>query len=375
MKRIIIGIILLVLVMLGLYFLYRYDVINMPNGQNGISPTSTPTTTSSFQGEGALVRNNPGLTPGIWYLVTDQPGAPGLSYELSFTTGSTCTIGSAKVDCLNMSAENGQRVRVEGELRSGVVTVSTLRTVGGVEANIRITTPTPNQTVGSPIQITGEATGNWYFEASFPVTLRDARGITIAQTVAQAQGEWMTTDYVPFSVSLPYSVSVTTSATLVFQKDNPSGLPEFDKEYALPIILLPSKQAERTVTLYYYNPEKDKDAYGNILCSKQGLVPVTRKIPVTITPIQDTIRLLLKGNITAAEKAQGITTEYPLPGVVLTGASLANGVLTLSFADPANRTSGGACRAGILWFQIEATAKQFPGVTSVTFLPEDVFQP
>ena len=29
----------------------------------------------------------------------------------------------------------------------------------------------------------------------------------------------------------------------------------------------------------------------------------------------------------------------------------------------------------ILWFQIEATAKQFSNVTSVRFMPEELFQP
>src|SRR4030042_2528936 len=108
---------------------------------------------------------------------------------------------------------------------------------------------------------------------------------------------------------------------------------------------------------------------GNILCSRQGLVAVERQIPVTTTPIQNAIKLLIAGQLTAAEKAQGITTEYPLEGFSLKGASLNNGVLTLEFQDSNNKTGGGSCRVGILWFQIEATAKQFPGVQSVRFLP------
>lgn len=40
-----------------------------------------------------------------------------------------------------------------------------------------------------------------------------------------------------------------------------------------------------------------------------------------------------------------------------------------------NKTNGGSCRAGILWFQIEATAKQFSEVKQVRFLPEELFQP
>ena len=136
-----------------------------------------------------------------------------------------------------------------------------------------------------------------------------------------------------------------------------------------------SLQTERLVKLYYYNQELDKDGIGNILCSRQGLVPVERKIPITQTPIQDTIKLLLSGELTDEERAQGIDTEYPLEGLSLKGASLNDGVLTLEFDDSNNKTVGGACRVGILWFQIEATAKQFTEIQQVRFLPEELFQP
>lgn len=134
-------------------------------------------------------------------------------------------------------------------------------------------------------------------------------------------------------------------------------------------------QQMRDVLLYYYNPNTDKDASGNTMCSRNGLAGVSRKMPETITPIQDAINLLLQGNLTEGEKKAGITTEFPLPGLELTGANLKNGVLTLEFSDPNGKTGGGACRAGILWFQIEATAKQFPEVKVVRFIPETLFQP
>lgn len=121
--------------------------------------------------------------------------------------------------------------------------------------------------------------------------------------------------------------------------------------------------AERSVKLYYYNQELDKDESGNIACSRNGLVVVERKIPTTQTPIQDTIKLLLSSGLADLE------------GVSLKGASLKNGILILEFDDPDSKTVGGACRVGILWFQIEATAKQFPEVQQVRFLPEELFQP
>ncbi len=243
------------------------------------------------------------------------------------------------------------------------------------DANIKVTLPEPYTAVSSPIAIAGEATGNWYFEATFPVSLVDAEGKVLVQTFAEAKGEWMTTDYVPFTLSIPFSVSATTSATLVFERDNPSGLPEHDRRHTIPVTLMPVAVAERDIALYYYNEKKDSDVLGNILCSKKGITQVTRSIAVTKTPIQDTIKLLLEGNITAAEKEAGITTEYPLSGFALTGASEKDGALTLSFVDPNNKTSGGSCRATILWAQIEATAKQFPGIKSVRFIPDTLFQP
>lgn len=131
----------------------------------------------------------------------------------------------------------------------------------------------------------------------------------------------------------------------------------------------------RTVKLYYYNYELDKDEAGNTACSQDGLVAVERKIPITQTPIQDTVRLLLLGELTAEEHNQDISTEYPLAGLSLTGGTLKDSILTLEFNDSQDRTVGGACRVGILWFQIEATAKQFPEVQQVRFLPEEIFQP
>lgn len=52
---------------------------------------------------------------------------------------------------------------------------------------IEITAPLPNTTLTSPITLTGRARGPWYFEASFPIELRDANNVLIAQTVGQAQ--------------------------------------------------------------------------------------------------------------------------------------------------------------------------------------------
>ena len=237
---------------------------------------------------------------------------------------------------------------------------------------IRLDMPQPNETISSPLTIKGEARGYWFFEADFPVKLLDEKGDLIVLAIAQAKSDWMTENFVPFEATLEFQNPGGGKGTLVLEKDNPSGLPENADELRIPVNF---QAATRTIKLYYYNQELDKDESGNISCSRAGLVPLEREIAWSKTPIQDAINILLKGELTEAERAGGITTEYPLEGVSLKGASLNEGVLTLEFNDPNNRTGGGSCRVGILWFQIEATAKQFPEIEQVKFIPEELFQP
>ncbi len=133
-------------------------------------------------------------------------------------------------------------------------------------------------------------------------------------------------------------------------------------------------QSEVPIKLHLYNPTLDQGPDG-VQCSRNGLVAVERFIPKTTTPLADAVRLLLRGDVSDEEKISGIESEFPLSGVTLKSAYIADGVATLIFDDPQNKTGGGSCRVAILWAQIEATAKQFPVVKSVRFMPENLFQP
>ncbi len=102
--------------------------------------------------------------------------------------------------------------------------------------DILLQTPLPNDIVASPLIVSGSARGTWYFEASFPVRLLDGNGNEIAVTPAQAEGDWMTEDYVPYTAVLEFAEPSTPNGTLVLQKDNPSGLPEYDASLEIPIL-------------------------------------------------------------------------------------------------------------------------------------------
>lgn len=90
-------------------------------------------------------------------------------------------------------------------------------------------------TVTSPLIVAGEAR-LWYFEGTFPVRLVDARGRTIVDSYASADGDWMTEDWVPFTAEVVFSAQPAGSTgKLILMKDNPSGLPENDDQVEIPV--------------------------------------------------------------------------------------------------------------------------------------------
>lgn len=100
---------------------------------------------------------------------------------------------------------------------------------------IQIDAPVPGAAISSPLTISGKARGGWYFEASFPVVLTDWDGLIIAEGHAEAQGDWMTEEFVPFVGTLEFDVPVCAAETeycargsLILQRSNASGLPEQD---------------------------------------------------------------------------------------------------------------------------------------------------
>ena len=108
-----------------------------------------------------------------------------------------------------------------------------------VTENVKVFEPLPGAKIKSPLVVRGEARGTWYFEASFPVRLKDAGGREIAVMPAQANGEWMTTDFVPFEVVLNFEMleaAAGTVGTLILEKDNPSGLPEHNDSVSMSVV-------------------------------------------------------------------------------------------------------------------------------------------
>jgi len=107
------------------------------------------------------------------------------------------------------------------------------------DGHVTVVSPKPNSSVSSPIAVQGTVVGGgWFNEATFPVKIVDANGNVIGRGVAQAQSpaEWTSTGTVPFLASIPFTDPATATGTVVFSKDNPSGLPANDESFSVPIV-------------------------------------------------------------------------------------------------------------------------------------------
>jgi len=102
---------------------------------------------------------------------------------------------------------------------------------------ITVSYPKANAEVPKHFTVTGKAPGNWFFEASAPVMVQAEDGSKIAQGIAKAQGDWMTTNLVAFTADISTNPAYVGPATLVLLKDNPSGLPENDDSLEIPITI------------------------------------------------------------------------------------------------------------------------------------------
>lgn len=237
---------------------------------------------------------------------------------------------------------------------------------------IKITKPLPlaHETIASPLEIQGEARGTWYFEASFSVKILDLKGEEIATGIAQTKSDWMTENYVPFEVNLNFLVAQDTDAVLVLEKDNPSGLPANDDQLEIPIRLAGSDVM--AVKVFFNNSNLDPE----ISCNK--VFPVDRAIAVTQAPARAVLELLLGGNLTDEEKADGFTTSIN-PDVKIQKLTIENGVAKVDFNEQLQYQAGGSCRVSAIRAQIIETLKQFPTVSeviiSINGRTEDILQP
>lgn len=101
---------------------------------------------------------------------------------------------------------------------------------------IVVSSPIKDSKISSPLSVAGRARGSWFFEGSFPIILTDWDGKIIAEGHATAQGDWMTNEFVKFIGNIQFDKpEYGERGTLIFKKDNASGLPENDDAYEITV--------------------------------------------------------------------------------------------------------------------------------------------
>ncbi|HVO28912.1 MAG TPA: Gmad2 immunoglobulin-like domain-containing protein [Candidatus Paceibacterota bacterium] len=104
------------------------------------------------------------------------------------------------------------------------------------DGTLQVVMPQPGAVVASPVAIEGAVTGGgWYFEGTFPIQVLDGTGKVIGSGTAQSLGDWMSTATVPFAASISFTTPGTATGTIVFSKDNPSGLPRNAGSLSVPV--------------------------------------------------------------------------------------------------------------------------------------------
>lgn len=195
-------------------------------------------------------------------MVTDFPDAPAPWETWGFLWASA-EIQDVTIECMegevSVSVENCSPPATGTLVRRGTVDEDTWNTIEAIldsfeffepteqvarahytnasEDLIVVENPGPGTTITSPLTVTGQARGAWYFEATFPLVLTDWDGRIIAEGYAEAQSDWMTEGFVPFEGTLTFTpdTGVSNRGTVILQKANASGLPEHDAAVELPV--------------------------------------------------------------------------------------------------------------------------------------------
>ncbi|MBI2054052.1 MAG: GerMN domain-containing protein [Candidatus Staskawiczbacteria bacterium] len=237
------------------------------------------------------------------------------------------------------------------------------------ESDVIVLFPKPGEAITSPLVVLGEAKGTWFFEATFPIKITDEAGNVLGVSYVEAVDDWMTENFVRFSGKISFLAKERTNGFLVLAKDNPSGLPEYDKEVKVPVILEPVETVK--VKVYFNNSKMDPQ----FSCNK--VFPVEREIPKTEAIARETLLLLLKGP-TGGEKDEGFFTSIN-EGVQINSIKIENGVATVDFGEQLEFEVGGSCRVSAIRAEITETLKQFSTVNSVVISingrTEDILQP
>jgi len=241
------------------------------------------------------------------------------------------------------------------------------------KSGIDVFLPKENQEVSSPLEILGTVNGNGWigFEGQVgTVKLLNSQGEELAMGILQATNDWMQSS-INFKTTLDFISLNMDNGTLVFNNENPSGLPENDRQFILPIKIAKTVQGTIQVKLYFNNNIMDPEY------SCQKVFPVDRGVSETTAVARAAIEELLKGP-TRQEILDGFFTSIN-SDVKIQKLTIENTVAKIDFDSNLEKNVGGSCRVSAIRNQIIQTLLQFKTVKSVVISidgrTEDILQP
>ena len=106
-----------------------------------------------------------------------------------------------------------------------------------LDTQVVVTTPAQNATVSHSFEIAGVAPNQWFYEAVFPIQVRDSDDNLVGTSQGKAQGDWTQPGLVTFTSQMTIDASYEGPANLILLKDNPSGLPQDIDSVTIPITI------------------------------------------------------------------------------------------------------------------------------------------
>ncbi|MEX0935162.1 MAG: GerMN domain-containing protein [Candidatus Paceibacterota bacterium] len=229
-------------------------------------------------------------------------------------------------------------------------------------SDVRVETPEAGDTLSRSFVLRGEARGTWYFEANFSARVESNDGRVLAEVPVQADGEWMTENFVSFEREISWT-GEADAGFVILEKANPSGLSENAAEVRIPVRFSAESEETQTVSVYY-----SSQSFGAEPVECDVVVEITRTIPQTQSVARAAIEELLAGP--TAQEAQGdrVVTNIP-DGVRLNSIRIDDGTAFVDFSEELNQV-GGSCRVTAIRAQIENTLMQFSTVDDVVISVE-----
>jgi len=228
-------------------------------------------------------------------------------------------------------------------------------TIDDLEPSIVLDNLEDGDIIISPFVITGKALGSWYFEGSFNVFLEDSSGRELTRSIVSTSDDWMKESYASFSTVLNFTALSNPSATVVFEKANPSGLEQNTEQFRVPVFF---ESKSTNIRIFFSNTTRDPEMKE---CGKVYFA--TRSVSIGDSLIETAIDELLK-NTNKVERQYGFVSQIK-NDVELNNFTVKGRIVSVDFNSHLYSSVSNDCEKRALIAQITQTITQFGDIDSV----------